>query len=130
MIRTKNLENAIYKQKYKEIYKLIFTADIDQISEYSNWMHKGKKNYVEIHKPLWIVMESKILNKRIWITHEWGKYEIATAQLDLDINSSAYHDSHEYYDFKNQKELVAKLTELLEPCVEKEPEVEEEIDIC
>ena len=131
MIRKYNLQNAIYKTKYKEIYKLIFTADIDVINDHSNWLISGNKNYVETNQPLWIIMESKILNKRIWITHSWGELEITTAQLDLNIDSKEYHDSYERYSFKNQKELCNKLMELLEPCYEKENEIdlEEEIDI-
>lgn len=131
MIRKYNLQNAIYKTKYKEIYKLIFTADIDVINDHSNWLISGNKDFVETNQPLWIIMESKIINKRIWITHSWGELEITTAQLDLNIDSKEYHDSYERYSFKNQKELCNKLKELLEPCYEKENEIdlEEEIDI-
>ena len=64
MRRIKNLENAIYKTRYKEIYKLIFTADIDEINDHSNWLCSGEKNLVELKIPLWMVMESKILNKK------------------------------------------------------------------
>lgn len=119
MRRTENLENAIYHRKYKDIYKLIFNADIDTISDYSNWMREGQKNYVEIKRPLWIVMESKIINKRIWITHDFGNLSISIAQLDLDVNSSAYHDSHKWYQFNTQSELCDKLKEILEPCLTK-----------
>lgn len=129
MRRKENLQNAIYHKKYKELYKLIFNADIDTISDYSNWMREGNKNYVEINRPLWIVMESKIINKRLWISQEFGQLSISTAQLDLDINSSAYHDSYKHYYFQNQKELVDKLKNILEPCLEKEQELEEEIEI-
>ena len=65
MRRIKNLENAIYNQKYKKIYKLLFTADLDEVSDHSNW-YKTNKNFVEIKRPLWIIAESKILNKRIY----------------------------------------------------------------
>ncbi len=128
MRRIQNLENSIYKKKYREIYKLIFTADIDSISDCSNWMYKGSKNYVEINRPLWIVMESKIVNKRIWISHEFGKLALTTAQLDLNINSREYHDSYKWYSFTNQIELCNKLEELLTPCLEKSLEEELEID--
>ena len=94
MIRTDNLQNSIYKTKYKDIYKLIFTADIDEIKDHSNWFYKNSKNYVELHQPLWIIMESKILNKRIWITQSWGVFKITHAKLDLDVNSRAYTDSY------------------------------------
>ena len=130
MIRTKNLENVIYHQKYKEIYKLIFNADIDTISDYSYWMKNGEKDYVEINRPLWIVMESKKANKRIWIGHDFGQLSITTAQLDLDINSSAYHDGYKYYYFKNQRDLVDELKKIIEPCLIKEQEKEEELELC
>ena len=130
MIRTKSLENVIYHQKYKEIYKLIFNADIDTISDYSYWMKNGEKDYVEINRPLWIVMESKKANKRIWICHDFGQLSITTAQLDLDINSSGYHDSYKYYYFKNQRDLVDELKKIIEPCLIKEQEKEEELELC
>ena len=87
MRRLGNLQNSIYKTKYRELYKIIFTADIDRIADHSNWLHKGEKNYVEVNRPLWIVMESKKINKRIWISHERGDLKIDTAQLDLDVDS-------------------------------------------
>lgn len=124
MIRTDNLQNSIYKTKYKDIYKLIFTADIDEIKDHSNWFYKNSKNYVELHQPLWIIMESKILNKRIWITHSWGVFEITTAQLDLDVNSREYNDSYESFRFKKQTDLCDKLKQLLEPCSKKDKEQE------
>jgi len=128
MRRIGNLENAIYKTKYRELYKIIFTADIDSISDHSNWFYSGEKSYVESNKPLWIVMESKKINKRMWITHEWGKLEITTAQLDLNVDSREYHDSYQRYSFSNQRDLCSKLKELLEPCLEKEQEEELEYD--
>lgn len=128
MRRIKNLENAIYKTRYKEIYKLIFTADIDEINDHSNWLCSGEKNLVELKIPLWIVMESKILNKRIWIEENWGDLKISTAQLDLDVKSKEYNDSYEHFSFKTQKQLTEKLKDLLEPCFEKEIEEEYEKD--
>lgn len=128
MRRTENLENAIYKTKYRELYKIIFNADIDRIADHSNWLHSEEKNYVEIHRPLWIVMESKKINKRIWICHEWGKLTISTAQLDLDVDSREYHDSHQQYSFSNQRDLCNKLKELLEPCLEIDKDIEYEME--
>ena len=114
MRRVENLENSIYKTRYREIYKLIFTADIDVINDHSNWLHSGEKNYVELKMPL-------------WITEEWGDLRISTAQLDLDVKSKEYHDSYEHFNFKTQKQLTEKLKKLLEPCLEKE--IEEDLDI-
>ena len=126
MRRTEYLQNPKYKTKYRELYKLIFTADIDTISDYSNWLHSVQKGYVEMNRPLWIVMEVSKINKRMWICHEWGKLTITTAQLDLDVDSKEYHDSHQRYSFSNQRDLCSKLKEILEPClaIEKEEELE------
>lgn len=116
MRRIRNLENGLYRKKYKDIYRLLFTADLDEVSDHSNW-YKTNKNFVEIKRPLWIIVESKILNKRIWITHDFGRLGIDTAQLDLDCKSNEYHNSYEWRDFKNQKEMVEYLEKLLEPCL-------------
>ena len=122
MRRTENLQNSIYKTKYRELYKIIFTADIDTISDYSNWMRGGKKDIISTQRPLWIVMEVSKINKRMWISHEWGKLTIATAQLDLNVNSKEYHDSYQWYSFSTQRDLCSKLEEILEPCLKEEKE--------
>lgn len=70
MRRTEYLASPFYKKRFKEIYKLLFTADLDEISDHSNW-HKINPSYVEKNRPLWIIAESKILNKRIWITKDF-----------------------------------------------------------
>lgn len=127
MRRTKSLENAIYHTRYKGIYELIFNADLDEINDHSNWHHTNQ-DYIDRKRPLWIIIESKILNKRMWITESFGSLEITTAQLDLDINSEAYHSSYERYGFKTQKDLCFKLKEILEPCLEKEQENDLELE--
>lgn len=38
MQRLENLQNNIYKTKFKGIYKLIFTADLDEVKDHSNWL--------------------------------------------------------------------------------------------
>lgn len=114
MRRIGNLENAIYHKKYKEIYKLIFNADLDEVNDHSTWMY-NQREYCNTFHPLWIIIESKILNKRMWITHSLNTLEIATAQLDLDCMSNAYHESYKWYKFNTQSELCEKLKELLEP---------------
>ena len=126
MRRLKNLENVLYRKKYKEIYKLIFTADLDEVNDYSNW-YKMNKSYIELKRPLWIIAESKIINKRIWITHEFGELEITTAQLDLDVGSIAYSNSFNHIYFKSQKGMALYLNELLEPCLKQNNFVEEAV---
>lgn len=122
------MQNSIYKTKYRELYKLIFTADIDTISDYSNWLHGNKKDIISIQRPLWIVMEVGKINKRMWISHEYGEYKITTAQLDLNVDSKEYHESYQWYSFSTQRDLCNKLREIIEPCLEQEKEQEEELE--
>lgn len=117
MRRLYNLQNDFYKKKFKNIYRLLFTADLDRISDHSTW-HLKNPDIVEKDRPLWIIVESKILNKRIWITKDFGALEVTTAQLDLDINSRAYHNSYRRKKLNNQKEMAEYLKELLKPCLE------------
>ena len=128
MIRKEYLNNPFYKKKFKEIYKLLFIADLDEISDHSNW-YKPNPDYVDKNRPLWIIVESKFLNKRIWITKDFGELEITTAQLDLPCNSIEYSNSHKRVKFQNQQEMANYLEVLLEPCLNKKIEQnEEEID--
>lgn len=116
MRRIENLQNGLYKKRYKEIYELIFKADLDEVSDHSYW-YKENKSYVEEHRPLWIIAESKILNKRIWIIQDFGELKISTADLDLDIRTNEYSRSYIHKVFKNQKEMAKYLEELLKPCL-------------
>lgn len=125
----KDFENTVYQKKYREIYKLIFDANINSISDHSNWMMPdNNKSYVEIKRPLWIILESKIINKRLWVCHEWGEFKLSTAQLDLPCDSYEYSNSFKHYSFKTQKDLCKKLKEVLEPCLEREKENEEDLE--
>lgn len=119
MQRLKNLENVFYKRRYKEIYKLLFTSDLDEISDHSNWQKKNP-GYIEKNRPLWIIAESTILNKRIWITEDFGKLEVATATLNLDVKTQEYSESFRYKPCKTQKEMSEYLKMLLEPCMKQE----------
>lgn len=116
MRRIENLQNGLYKKRYKEIYELIFKADLDEVSDHSYW-YKENKSYVEEHRPLWIIAESKILNKRIWIIQDFGELKISTADLDLDIRTNEYSRSYIHKVFKNQKEMAKYLKGLLKPCL-------------
>ncbi len=117
MRRKINLENSLYKRRYKEIYNLLFNSDLERVNDYSNWF-KDNQNIVEKNRPLWIIVESKILNKRIWISQDFERLGIDTARLDLDVKSNEYYESYEYKSFKNQKEMTEYLKELLAPCLE------------
>lgn len=125
MRRLYNLKNSFYKRKYKEIYKLLFKADLDEISDHSTW-YKENPDYIDKERPLWIIAESKILNLRIWICKDFGNLEISTATLDLPCNSNAYSDSFRHFKFHNQGEMAEFLEELLQPCLENSEELEME----
>lgn len=119
MRREGNLQNGLYKKKYKEIYELVFKADLDEVSDHSYW-YKENKSYVEEHRPLWIIAESKILNKRIWIIQDFGELKISTADLDLDTRTNEYSKSYIHKSFNTQEEMAEYLKNLLEPCLEKQ----------
>lgn len=123
MRRLINLQNAFYHKRYREIYKILFSAELDEVSDHSNW-YKSNPGYVEKNRPLWIIAESKILNKRIWVTQDFGDLQISTAQLNLDVRTEEYSKSFKHITFKNQKELTKYLEELLEPCLEETREEE------
>ena len=116
MRRVKNLENVLYHKNYKEIYKIVFTADLDRVEEHSHW-YMGNKGYVESNRPLWIICESKLIGKRIWITEEFGEKQITTADLNLDVKSREYSESFRHKTFKSQKEMITFLKELFKPCL-------------
>ena len=126
MRRTINLKNPFYKRRYKEIYKLLFNADLDELSDHSYWYIK-EPGYLEKNRPLWIIVESKILNKRIWISQDFGRLGIDTAQLDLNVKTEEYSKSYVWNEFNNQKDMIKYLEKLLEPCL-KEYREEQKFD--
>ena len=84
MRRIESLHSPIYEKKYRKIYKLIYAADLDTIKDFSNWK-KLEQDIVTRATPLWIICESTILNKRIWIMQEFGDFKISTAALCISI---------------------------------------------
>lgn len=124
MTREHLLLSPFYKRKFKDIYKLIFTADLDEISDFSCW-NLPNPSYVEKNTPLWIIVESKILNKRIWITKDFGRLKVSTAQLDLHCDSTEYHNSYERKYFQNQKQMSDYLKMLLEPCLKEKEKIQD-----
>lgn len=125
MKRTRNLENVIYRKKYREIYEILFNADLDEVSDHSTWF-KSNQDWVDKNRPLWIIAESRIINKRIWVCQDFGKLEVTTATLNLPCNSIAYSNSFKHATFKNQKEMANYLKLLLEPCLQEFHDEEEE----
>lgn len=116
MKRLSYLNNKMFTERYKEVYKILFTADLDRIADHSNWFKEGP-GYVKSHTPLWIIAESKIINKRIWIVESFGDLEITTAQLDLNVKTTEYSDSYKTFKFKTQKQMTDYLEKLLSPCL-------------
>lgn len=93
--------------KYQKIYNLLDKMDNDEVKDFSRGNVGTKyQTYSDQGRQLWIIIENKKLNKRIWIIHSWGKMEILTAQLDLDCKSQEYHKSHKWYKFNNQTEMA------------------------
>lgn len=104
-------------KKYQGIYKVINQSKLDYLNDRSYWFYpEEKQDYVMRNQPLWLILESKILNKRIWVTHSYNRYEIATADLGLNVNSREYSDSFKHRFFDKQKDLIVALIELLYPC--------------
>ncbi len=100
--------------KYKSIYDVINKSDCTYRNDLSKWMiPEEHKNYVESNRPLWIILENKRINKRIWVTHDFGVMEIVTAQLDLDAKTREYAESMRKFNFKNQSNMADKLKEIL-----------------
>ena len=98
--------------KYRKIYAIIYEAGCTSVKDRSNWQ-KVNKTLMEIRRPLWIILESRKANLRLWVVHEHGKLRISTAQLNLHVDSKEYHDSQRRYEFRNQGEMAAKLKVLL-----------------
>lgn len=117
MRRIESLQSPIYEKKYKKIYRLIYVADLDTINDYSNW-NKPHQDITTRAIPLWIICESKIINKRIWITQEFGDFKITTAALNLDVKTEEYNKSFIHKYFRNQEEMTKYLEQLLKPCLE------------
>jgi len=123
MRRLYNLNNHFYKRKYKEIYRILFSADLDEISDHSTW-YKENPDYIDKKRPLWIIVESKILDLRIWICKDFENLEISTATLSLPCNSNEYSNSYKHYRFNNQGEMAEFLEQLLQSCLENEEDEE------
>lgn len=98
--------------KYQAIYKIIRESDCNSIYDGSHWQKKNK-NLAETALPLWLILENRRVNLRIWVTQEFGELRITTAQLDLDCKSKAYHDSHRRYPCRTQTELANRLKNIL-----------------
>ena len=65
---------------------------------------------------LWLIIESKYHNKRIWITHSFNQtLEVTTVQLDLDCKSKEYTNSYERHTFKTVRQMAKFIREKFIP---------------
>ena len=99
--------------KYKKIYDVIHASDCNYMSDLSYW-NQPNMDIVKRNRPLWIILENRRINKRIWVTHAYKKLELTTAQLDLNCKSSAYHESIRRYVCENQTDMASKLKKILD----------------
>jgi hypothetical protein len=83
-------------KKYKAIYKVIHESNDTTMKDMSNWHRRGQ-SLIDIWQPLWIILENRRVNLRLWITHNHGELRITTAQLDLNCKSREYSESYRRY---------------------------------
>ena len=98
--------------KYKAIYDVIYNSDGTIMTDRSRWQ-KGILSMEDKVRPLWIILENRRVNLRLWVTHEYGELRITTAQLDLDCNSREYSESHKQYRFRKQSEMAECVRKIL-----------------
>jgi len=98
--------------KYKAIYDVINNSGGTIMTDRSRWQ-KGILSMEDKVRPLWIILENRRVNLRLWVIHEYGELKITTAQLDLDCNSKEYSDSHKRYKFRKQSEIAERLRKIL-----------------
>lgn len=88
--------------KFQTIYDLVGSYYFESRKDNSNGFH-----------PLWLILESKRLNLRIWVTSEWNSLGITTAQLDLPCDSKEYHESYRRYDCSGIYNMEGTLSKIL-----------------
>jgi hypothetical protein len=98
--------------KYRAIYKVIQDSADTTVNDRSNW-RKHNQTLIDRWKPLWIILENRRVNLRLWVIHEHGKLKVDTAQLDLNCNSKEYSDSQKRYICETQSDMAALLKRLL-----------------
>lgn len=78
--------------KYATIYKAIQKIPYTKIKDAKNEFYD-----------LLIILEIPSIDKRVWITNEFGQLKIATATLSLytEATNRQYWESFQHYYFKN-----------------------------
>lgn len=89
--------------KYQKIYDILRRYPEIHIHD-----HSGTQYY-----PLWIVAELPCNGLRAWITHDYRKYGISTANAGLDCSTREYSESFQHFEFFRQRDLVEKLQQLI-----------------
>lgn len=82
--------------KYATIYKAIQKIPYTQIKDVKNEFFD-----------LWIILEIPSIDKRVWITNEFGRLKIATATLSLcsEKTDKQYRESFKHYSFRNVTQM-------------------------
>lgn len=94
--------------KFEKIKEVIYSSDCNRISDHSG----SGKSYVGRNRPLWMILENKRLDLRIWVTKDFGSLSITTTKLSAPLNSIEYYESNRQYPCKSQGDMVARLQEI------------------
>lgn len=98
--------------KYQKIYTVIRNHPEISVNDRSYWK-SGQKGYIANNNPLYIILETPKAGLRIWVMHQWKRFNICTADMTFDIDSREYHKSFTNFYFRNQEEMAKKLEQLL-----------------
>ncbi len=101
--------------RYAKIYALLQARRHEvpevSISDHSGWRYPWQ-SWSYNNRPLWIIVEDPDIDRRIWISHEFGEFSITVAQLSLHVDSREYHESYQRRKFKTQRDLLLYLKQL------------------
>ncbi len=97
--------------KYARIYRVLENSHA-KIYDRSPW-RESPNSYLASYRPLWIILEDDRLHLRVWVTHEFGKLTVTTADMSLHCDSRAYHESMQRHRFLKQADMAQFLDALL-----------------
>ncbi len=80
--------------KYRRIYQTLEQYGAKIAYDGSGWRYAERfQTYIQRTRPLWIVAEAPARGRRIWISHESGRFFVTTADMTIPSNSREYHKS-------------------------------------
>jgi hypothetical protein len=94
------------------IYDTLHNHGCNIVIDNSDWQ-RGRQDSSIIGRPLWLVVEAKRINRRLWITKVYGRLSVTTARLDLDGNSREYSSAQTREYFCTQREMALYLDRIL-----------------